>query len=80
MTDSSDDRIARALEEMRDLHREHLAIYRELAASQQEALARARELQESAKVRMRIVLTLIIVVLVLITGLVVLLFRRVAQA
>ena len=75
MTDSSDDRIARALEEMRDLHREHLVIYRELAASQQESLRRARELQASAGGRLRIALTLIVVVLVLITALVVLLFR-----
>lgn len=78
MTDPNDDRIARTLEEMRDLQREHLSIYRELAASQQDALRRSRELQASAGGRLRIVLTLIVVVLVLITALVVLLFRRVA--
>ena len=78
MTGPADDRIARALEEMRDMQREHLAIYRELAASQQESLRKARELQASAGGRLRLALTLIVVVLVLITVLVVFLFRRVA--
>ena len=48
MTDSQDNRIAQVLEEMRDLQREHLAIYRELAASQQDALHKQRELQAAA--------------------------------
>ena len=77
MTDSADERMARALEEMRDLHREHLAIYRELAASQQDALQKQRELQASAGGRLRLALSLIVVVLVLITVLVIFLFRRV---
>ena len=77
MTDSSDDRIAKVLEEMRDLQREHLAIYRELSASQQDVLRKQREMQATAGGRLRIALTLIVVVLILITVLVVLLFRRV---
>ena len=77
MSDASDDRIARALEEMRDLHREHLAIYRELAARQHDALRKQGEMQAGAGNRLRIALSLVVVVLVLITALVVLLFRRV---
>ena len=77
MTHPSDDRIARALEEMRDLQREHLEIYRQLAADQRDALQRTRELQATSGKRLGLVFTLIVVILVMIMGIVALMFRRV---
>ena len=77
MTHPSDDRIARALEEMRDLQREHLEIYRQLAGDQRDALQRTRELQATSGKRLGLVFTLIVVILVMIMGIVALMFRRV---
>lgn len=60
-----DDRTIQLLQEIRDIHREHLEAYRRGLQNQEESVRMQREMQEDYRRRMRIVLILVIVVLVL---------------
>jgi hypothetical protein len=69
----TDDRIARLLEEIRDLQRQHGERYGEALRNQQESI----RLQQTGLRRVRVILGFAVVVLVLAVGMLVLLLVRV---
>lgn len=77
MTDASDDRIVRVLEEMRDAQREQLALSRQAIENQSEAIRAQRDLQAAARGRLRVIAGLIVFVLLMIVVILGVLMRRV---
>jgi hypothetical protein len=69
----SDDRIIRLLEEIRDLHRQHVERYGEALSNQQESI----RLQQTGLRRVRVILGFAALALVLAVGMLVLLLVRV---
>lgn len=68
----TDDRVARLLEEIRDLQRQHLERYGEAVRNQQESI----ELQKTALRRVRLILGLASGALIVVVGLLALLIVR----
>jgi CHASE3 domain sensor protein len=75
VNDERDARIVQLLEELRDLHRQHLDLYREALRNQAEFVQVQRELQQSAAKRLKMIPTLIVVVLGFVIVILVLLGR-----
>jgi hypothetical protein len=78
MTDSSDDRVVRVLEEMRDAQREQLALSRQAIENQTEAIRVQRDLQGAARGRLKLIAGLIVFVLLMIVVVLGMLMRRVS--
>lgn len=66
VSEMSDERMVRLLEEIRDTTREHLGLYREGLRNQAESIAMQKAMQEAAQKRLRFVPWLLGIVLFLI--------------
>jgi hypothetical protein len=77
MTDDSLQRVAKALETLGDLQREHVDLVRRLLTLQEEARDAQKQLQKSAGKRLGAIFGLIVLILSMIVVLVGLMFRRI---
>lgn len=76
MTDTSDDRVVRVLEEMRDAQREQIALSRQAIENLTEAIRAQRDLQGAARGRLKVIAGLIVFVLLMIVVVLGMLMRR----